>query len=127
MFSHIMIGTNDVARSKTFYDAIMQVLGYSEGVIDDKGRCMYFSPSGVLGLTKPIDGEDASHGNGMTIGFLASSPEIVDEWHRVGIENGGLTIEDAPGVRGTGDRKLYLGYLRDLDGNKICTTHFMQS
>ncbi|PKG55351.1 glyoxalase [Shewanella sp. Choline-02u-19] len=127
MFSHLMIGTNDVARSKVFYDEIMKVLGYSEGVIDEKGRCMYFSPSGVLGLTKPIDGEEASHGNGMTIGFLADSPEVVDEWHRVGMANGGIAIEEPPGVRGAGERKLYLAYLRDLDGNKICTTHFLPS
>jgi len=127
MFSHMMIGTNDVVRSKAFYDAIMKVLGYSEGVIDEKGRCMYFSPSGVLGLTKPIDGQEASHGNGMTIGFLAKSPEVVNEWHSIGIENGGISIEEPPGVRGTGQRKLYLAYLRDPDGNKICTTCFLPS
>ncbi len=125
MFSHMMIGTNDVARSKKFYDAIMKVLGYNEGIMDEKGRCMYLSPSGVLGLTKPIDGEDASHGNGMTIGFLADSPEVVNKWHRIGIENGGAAIEEPPGVRSTGMRRLYLAYLRDPDGNKICTTHFL--
>lgn len=127
MFSHIMIGSNDVARSKVFYDAIMKVLNYNAGVIDEKGRCMYFSPTGVLGLTKPIDGKEASYGNGMTIGFLAESPEIVNEWHRVGLANGGVAIERPPGVRGTGDRQLYLAYLRDPDGNKICTTHFLPS
>ncbi|TKF24668.1 VOC family protein [Vibrio genomosp. F6] len=127
MFSHMMLGTNDVARSKKFYDAIMKVLGYSEGIIDEKGRCMYFSPSGVLGLTKPIDGEVASHGNGMTVGFLADSPEIINEWHRIGIESGGIAIEEPPGVRGSGSRRLYLAYLRDPDGNKICTTHFLPS
>jgi catechol 2,3-dioxygenase-like lactoylglutathione lyase family enzyme len=127
MFSHMMLGTNDVARSKKFYDAIMKVLGYSEGIIDEKGRCMYFSPSGVLGLTKPIDGEVASHGNGMTVGFLADSPETINEWHRIGIESGGVAIEEPPGVRGSGSRRLYLAYLRDPDGNKICTTHFLPS
>lgn len=127
MFSHMMIGTNNVTRSKKFYDTIMKVLGYSEGIIDDKGRCMYLSPTGVLGLTKPIDGEVASHGNGMTIGFLADSPDIVNEWHRVGLENGGIAIEQPPGVRGAGERRLYMAYLRDPDGNKICTTHFLPS
>ncbi|WP_163134895.1 VOC family protein [Agarivorans sp. Alg241-V36] len=125
MFSHVMIGTNDLSRSQAFYDEIMQVLGYKKGVMDAKGRCMYVTASGVLGLTKPIDGEAASIGNGMTVGFLASSPELVNEWHRVGLENGGTAIEEPPGVRGQPPRELYLAYLRDPDGNKICATHFV--
>ncbi|WP_406608698.1 VOC family protein [Agarivorans sp. JK6] len=125
MFSHVMIGTNDLARSKAFYDQIMQVLGYNEGVMDAKGRCMYATASGVLGLTKPINGEDATNGNGMTVGFLASNPEMVDTWHAVGLANGGTAIEEPPGIRGTAPRKLYMAYLRDPDGNKICATHFM--
>ncbi|MDO6765342.1 VOC family protein [Agarivorans sp. 1_MG-2023] len=125
MFSHVMIGTNDLTRSKAFYDEIMLVLGYNKGVIDPKGRCMYATASGVLGLTKPIDGEAASIGNGMTVGFIASSPEIINEWHRVGIAHGGTAIEEPPGVRGKAPRQLYLAYLRDPDGNKICATHFI--
>jgi catechol 2,3-dioxygenase-like lactoylglutathione lyase family enzyme len=125
MFSHVMLGTDNVEESKAFYDSIMQVLGYGEGVIDGKGRCFYLSESGVLGLTKPINGEKSSYGNGMTIGFTVSSPELVDAWHEVGIVNGGTTCENPPGVRGAGDRKLYLAYLRDPSGNKICATHFM--
>ncbi|MFA0567886.1 VOC family protein [Vibrio gallaecicus] len=127
MFSHVMLGTDNVAQAKVFYDSIMKVLGYNEGVIDEKGRCMYFTPTGVLGLTKPIDGEQATHGNGMTIGFLANSPEVVNEWHRTGVDSGGTAIEGAPGVRDAGERKLYMAYLRDFDGNKICTTHFMSA
>lgn len=125
MFSHVMIGSNDIAASKRFYDAIMQVLGYGEGVMDARGRCMYLSQSGVLGLTKPIDGEPASHGNGMTVGFTVSSPELVDQWHAIGLESGGVACEEPPGVRGSGQRRLYLAYLRDPSGNKICATHFI--
>lgn len=125
MFSHVMLGTDDIAKSKTFYDAIMQVLGYGEGVIDEKGRCMYFSSTGVLGITNPINGEEASHGNGMTIGLRVESPELVDKWHQVGLDHGGSVCEEPPGVRGTGPRKLYLGYLRDPSGNKLCATHIM--
>lgn len=125
MFSHVMIGSNDIAASKRFYDAIMQVLGYNEGVMDARGRCMYMSPTGVLGITKPINGEPASHGNGMTIGLVVTSPELVDEWHAVGLKNGGVACEEPPGVRGTGQRQLYLAYLRDPSGNKICATHFI--
>jgi catechol 2,3-dioxygenase-like lactoylglutathione lyase family enzyme len=124
MFSHIMLGANDIQTSKAFYDAILGVLGYKPGVIDEKGRCFYRSKTGVFAISKPIDGNPACHGNGSTIGFLAASPEEVDRWHAAGIANGGTTCEDPPGVR-AGATKLYLAYLRDPAGNKICALHRM--
>jgi len=123
MFSHIMIGANDIQASKKFYDAILGALGHAEGVIDEKGRCFYFTDSGIFALTKPIDGESATHGNGTTIGFAAATPELADAWHEAGINNGGTSCEDAPGVREGAQFKLYLAYLRDPDGNKICALH----
>ncbi|WP_165313914.1 VOC family protein [Vibrio ziniensis] len=126
MFSHIMVGSDDIEKSKAFYDAILKVLGYPEGVIDSKGRCMYINSHGVLGVTKPINGESATHGNGMTIGFKVATPELVDAWHTAGIENGGTTCEDPPGVRASAERKLYLAYLRDPFGNKLCAAHYLQ-
>ncbi len=125
MFSHVMLGSDDVELSKKFYDALMKVLGHKEGIIDDKGRCIYLTDTGVFALTKPINGESATHGNGMTIGFAATSPEVVDAWHAAGVANGGTSIENPPGVRQSGTRSLYLAYLRDPHGNKICATHFM--
>ena len=120
MFSHIMIGANDVQQSKTFYDAILAEMGHKPGVIDEHGRCFYFTKSGVFALSKPIDGEPACNGNGSTIGFAASEPAIADAWHAAGLANGGTACEDPPGEReGTGG-KLYLAYLRDPSGNKIC-------
>ncbi|CAG9296970.1 VOC family protein [Celerinatantimonas diazotrophica] len=127
MFSHIMVGANDLEKSRQFYDAIMKVLGYSAGVLDHNGRYMYMGSESVLGITKPINGEPATHGNGMTIGFKVSSPELVDAWHAAGVANGGVTCENPPGLRVNGDRKLYLAYLRDPAGNKICATHIVQS
>lgn len=123
MFSHIMIGANDIQASKAFYDATFAELGYKPGVMDEKGRCFYFTDSGVFALTKPIDGEAASHGNGSTIGFSAVSPEQADAWHATGLKHGGVACEDAPGVRAGTIGKLYLAYLRDPSGNKICTLH----
>ena len=121
MFSHIMIGANDLEASKKFYDAVLGALGHKPGTMDPKGRCFYRTATGVFALTKPIDGEPATHGNGSTIGFAASSPEAADAWHAAGIANGGTTCEDPPGVReGSG---LYLAYLRDPSGNKICALH----
>jgi catechol 2,3-dioxygenase-like lactoylglutathione lyase family enzyme len=118
MFSHIMIGANNIAEAKSFYDAVLGELGCAPGVIDPKGRCFYFTETGVLGLSVPINGEPACHGNGSTIGFNVTSTEQGDAWHAAGIANGGITCEDPPGVRADAD--IYLAYLRDPSGNKIC-------
>ena len=125
MFSHIMLGANDVAESKTFYDAILATMGHEPGAIDDKGRCFYFTKTGVFALSKPIDDAPASHGNGSTIGFAAETPEIADAWYAAGIANGGTSCEEPPGVREGSIGKLYLAYLRDPSGNKICALHRM--
>lgn len=123
MFSHVMLGANDIQESKTFYDAVLGALGYEPGTIDEKGRCFYFTKHGVFAISKPIDGEPACHGNGSTIGFAAKSPELADAWHAAGLANGGTACENPPGVREGTLGKLYLAYLRDPSGNKICALH----
>ena len=121
VYSHIMLGADDVAAAKTFYDAVLGTLGHPEGTMDDQGRCFWFTPSGIFSVTPPIDSQPASGGNGSTVGFAADSPEAADAWHQAGLDNGGVSIEDPPGVReGSG---LYLAYLRDPSGNKICALH----
>ena len=125
MFSHIMVGANDVQESKVFYDAVLGALGYAPGVIDEKGRCFYFTDSGLFAITKPINGEPACHGNGSTIGFSATSSAAADAWHAAGLANGGAACEDPPGVRESPIGDLYLGYLRDPSGNKLCVMHRM--
>jgi catechol 2,3-dioxygenase-like lactoylglutathione lyase family enzyme len=125
MFSHVMVGANDVEQSKTFYDAVLGALGYEPGVYDDKGRVFYFTDSGIFAITKPIDGGAATAGNGTTIGFAVPDPETGDAWHAAGVANGGTSCEDPPGVREGGIGKLYLAYLRDPSGNKICALHRM--
>ena len=126
MFSHVMLGANDVQESRKFYDAVLGALEYKPGVMDDKGRCFYYTKSGVFALSKPIDGKPACHGNGSTLGFSVRTPEGVDAWHAAGLSNGGTTCEDPPGIRqgpeGSGIN-LYLAYLRDPSGNKICALH----
>ena len=125
MFSHIMIGANDIQASKKFYDAVMGTLGISPGMTDDKGRVFYRSKTGVFGITKPINGVAACAANGGTIGFAADSPEVADAWHAAGVANGGSACEDPPGVREGKMGKLYLAYLRDPAGNKICAVKRM--
>lgn len=123
MFSHIMLGANDVEKSKAFYDATLGALGYEPGVLDEKGRCFYRTRTGIFGITRPINGEPACHGNGSTIGFNADSKEAADAWHAAGLANCGSTCEDPPGIRTGRAGSLYLAYLRDPDGNKLCALY----
>ena len=125
MFSHIMVGASDINESKVFYDAILGALGHEPGVIDEKGRCFYFTKLGVFSISKPIDGEPVSHGNGSTIGFAAESGAMADAWHAAGLANGGTAIEEPPGPREGSIGKIYLAYLLDPAGNKICALHSM--
>jgi catechol 2,3-dioxygenase-like lactoylglutathione lyase family enzyme len=125
MFSHVMLGADDLAAAKTFYDATLGALGVSPGFTDDHGRVVYAAPTGILMLTKPIDGKPARCANGGTIGFLASSPEAADAWHAAGIATGGTTCEDPPGPRDASAGRYYLAYLRDPSGNKLCALHNM--
>lgn len=121
MFSHIVIGANDIAQSKAFYDATLGALGVAAGEIDERGRVIYKHDGGRFIVTKPLDGEPATHANGGTIGFLAPSTEAADAWHAAGVAHGGTAIQDPPGIRNaTEGRVVYLAYLRDPAGNKLC-------
>jgi catechol 2,3-dioxygenase-like lactoylglutathione lyase family enzyme len=124
MFSHIMIGTNDVDRAKAFYDGLLGTLGVPAGWVDGH-RVFWRTPSGVFSVSKPINGEPASVGNGSTFGFECQSVEQVEAFHDAGIRLGGSTCEEAPGIREGAVGNLYLAYLRDPDGNKICALHRM--
>ncbi len=123
MFSHVFVGSNDIDASKKFYDAVLGALGVPEGKIDPKGRIFYRTKTGLFGVTKPIDGNNACHANGGTIGFACDSPEMVKAFHDAGVASGGKSIEDPPGWRENGAVRLYLSYLRDPAGNKICAMH----
>jgi catechol 2,3-dioxygenase-like lactoylglutathione lyase family enzyme len=120
----MMVGSNDLARSKTFYDATFGALGGKPGITDEKGRLVYMHGGGIYIVTKPINGEPATAGNGCTIG-IAMEPAQADAWHAAGVAHGGTAVEDPPGVRESGMGKLYLAYLRDPDGNKLCALHRM--
>ncbi len=124
MFSHVMIGTNDLEKAKSFYDALLGTLGIPPGRVD-RHRIFYMTKAGVFSVSKPIDGKPATPANGGTIGFAAATTDQADAWHAAGIANGGKSIEDPPGVREGAAGKLYIAYLRDPDGNKICALHRM--
>ena len=122
MFSHVMLGVNDLEVSRKFYDALLGTLGIGPGVAN-KQRYFYRSATGTFSISIPIDGAPATHGNGSTTGFLVQSPEQGDAFHAAGVANGGTTCEDPPGYREGPTGKIYLAYLRDPDGNKICALH----
>ena len=123
MFSHVMVGSNDIDASKKFYDAIFTATGGREGRVDPKGRIVYLNKGSIFLVTPPIDGQPATHGNGTTIGFAVDGPEQAQAWEQAGVANGGTAIEDPPGVRSGMGVNLYLAYLRDSSGNKLCALH----
>lgn len=124
MFSHIMVGSNDVERSQIFYDALFSAIGSKPGRRDEKG-VNYLHNGALFMVRPPLNGGEATHGNGSTIGFTIDSPEEVNAWHEAGVHSGGTSCEDPPGVRQGTFGPLYLAYLRDPDGNKLCGLHRM--
>jgi catechol 2,3-dioxygenase-like lactoylglutathione lyase family enzyme len=120
MFSHVMVGVNDLEAARKFYDAVLSTLGTTPGILNQGTRYFYRSPAGSFSITKPLDGKPATPANGGTVGFLAKSSEEVIAFHEAGLANGGTTCEDPPGFREGGAGKMFIAYLRDPDGNKIC-------
>lgn len=120
MFTHVMVGSNDIEASKVFYDALFAALGGRPALRDDKGRLIYMHGGAMFMVTQPIDGQPACHANGGTIGFAMASAEQADAWHAAGVAAGGTSCEDPPGVRDSAVGPLYLAYLRDPAGNKLC-------
>jgi catechol 2,3-dioxygenase-like lactoylglutathione lyase family enzyme len=127
MFSHIMIGSNDIERSKTFYDAVLATLGVGEPFRNTSPsghtRLFYRHEGNSFCVTEPINGEAATCANGGTIGFKCNSPEQVKTFHDVALAHGGATSEEPPGLREGSMGALHLAYVRDPDGNKLCALH----
>jgi catechol 2,3-dioxygenase-like lactoylglutathione lyase family enzyme len=127
MLNHIMIGSNDIERSKRFYDAVLGTLGAGEPIrnIASTGhiRLFYRHDGSSFCLTQPINGEPATVANGSTIGFKCSSPEQLQAFHDAAVANGGTSIEEPPGLRQGAAGAMYLAYVRDPDGHKLCAIH----
>jgi catechol 2,3-dioxygenase-like lactoylglutathione lyase family enzyme len=127
MFSHVMVGSNDVDRSKRFYDAVLGVLGAAQPLRNENAtgqvRLFYRHDGGTFCISEPIDGDAATCANGGTIGFKCDSPEQVRRFHDTAVAHGGVSIEEPPGLREGQLGALYLAYVRDPDGNKLCALH----
>ncbi len=121
MIGYVMVGTNDLDQSIRFYDELLEVLDLERTEKDEV--CAGYSQKNSNGkiefyVTKPFNKEKATVGNGSQISFQASSRELVDKFHDVGIKLGGAS-EGSGGERPEGSG-VYYSYIRDLDGNKIC-------
>jgi catechol 2,3-dioxygenase-like lactoylglutathione lyase family enzyme len=118
MFTHVMVGSNDLPASQRFYDATFAALGITPAFANDT-RAFYRSATGAFGVVKPLDGAPACHANGGTIGLAAADKGQVDAWHAAGVASGG-SDEGAPGPRPNAPGNAYGAYLRDPAGNKLC-------
>lgn len=127
MFSHVMVGTNDIERSKRFYDAVLAVLGAGEPIRNRNAtgqtRLFYRHEGSSFCVSEPINGEPATCANGATIGFKCSSADQVKQFHDTAVAHGGTSIEEPPGLREGKLGAMYLAYVRDPDGHKLCAMH----
>ena len=120
-----MVGSNDIERSKRFYNAVLGMLGVDEAMINVASsghtRLFYRNEGGTnFIVTQPINDEPATVANGSTVAFSCNSPEQVQEFHDVAVANGGTSIEASPGPRESAMGMIHLAYVRDPDGNKLC-------
>jgi len=120
MFSHLTIGSNDIARARVFYDAVLGALGHERfDDYEDYASAYGKAQDTTVWVTSPLDGEPATAGNGMTVGFLAVDRGSVDAFYAAAMANGG-TDEGKPGLRPQYHESYYGAYVRDPDGNKLC-------
>ena len=127
MLSHVMVGSNDIERSRRFYDAVLGTLGAGEPFrhVNDTGhvRLFYRHDGHSFCVSEPIDDQPATPANGATIGFKCDSPDQVRSFHDVAVAHGGTSIEQPPGPRTGSMGTIHLSYIRDPDGNKLCAIH----
>ena len=116
MIGYITLGTNDLARAAGFYDELLAELGAGRALQEDN-FVTWISEEGspMLGLIKPFDDQSATVGNGVMVALSAESRDQVDTVYRKALALGAAD-EGAPGARRDG---FYVGYFRDLDGNKL--------
>ena len=127
MLNHVMIGSNDIDRTRNFYNSVLSVLGAGDAMehVNETGqtRLFYIHDGSTFSISEPVNGEPVSIANGSTIGFVCDSPEQVKEFHDIAVANGGISVEDPPGPRDGTMGLMHLCYFLDPDGHKICGIH----
>lgn len=121
IFTHVVIGTNDVARARTFYDSVLGTLGIKR-VMNLDSASLWGTEGPEFMVTKPGNGLPATYANGGTISFAAPSRAAVHQFHEAALANGARD-EGAPGPRSF-TPTAYAAYIRDPDGNKLCAYCF---
>ena len=127
MLNHVMLGSNDIEKTKKFYNSVLSVLGAGDAMehVNETGqtRLFYIHDGSTFSISEPVNGEPVSIANGSTIGFVCDSPEQVKEFHDIAVANGGISVEDPPGPRDGTMGLMHLCYFLDPDGHKICGIH----
>ncbi len=127
MLNHVMIGSNDIEKTRNFYNSVLSVLGAGDAMehVNETGqtRLFYIHDGSTFSISEPVNGEPVSIANGSTIGFVCDSPEQVKEFHDIAVANGGISVEDPPGPRDGTMGLMHLCYFLDPDGHKICGIH----
>lgn len=127
MLSHVMVGSNDIERSKRFYDAVLGVLGAGEPLRNTAAtghvRLFYRHGGSTFCVSQPINDQPATSANGATLGFKCDSPEQVQQFHDAAVAHGGTSAEEVPGLRSGALGQMHLAYMRDPDGHKLCAMH----
>lgn len=120
--SHVSIGTNDLARAVTFYDAVLAPLGLKR-VLEVSDAVAYGRNFAEFWVVRPLDDKPATTGNGTHFGFAATSTQAVDAFHQAAIV-AGARDEGAPGPRAEYGQPYYGCFVRDPDGHKIEATYW---
>jgi predicted lactoylglutathione lyase len=116
MIGYVTLGTNDLQRAASFYDALLGELGAKRAMEMETFIAWATAPNTpMISVIKPFDGKPATVGNGVMAAIMVDSKEKVQALHKKALALGGKD-EGAPGPRGDG---FYAGYFRDLDGNKL--------
>lgn len=118
MIGYVTLGTNDLARATDFYESVFSMIG-AKRMFDTENAVVWYTEPGkaMVGVIKPFNKQSATGGNGTMVALLVDSPAQVDALHKQALAMG-ATDEGAPGTRG-GNSGFYIGYFRDLDGNKL--------
>jgi len=118
MVGYVTIGTKDMERALTFYDALLAEVGAKQLFGMDRIKFYGTGPgAAMLAVCIPYDEKPHERGNGWMIAIPGGSKEGVDKLHARALELG-ATDEGAPGDRIP--NLFYGAYVRDLDGNKLC-------
>ncbi|RXT50442.1 glyoxalase [Bosea sp. Tri-44] len=117
MIHHVSVGTNDLPRSRAFYDAVLAVLGLR--LLNGSAESADYGVGAFLfSVETPVDGKAATAGNRVHLAFAAGRRAMVDQFYQTALVHGGRDA-GAPGLRPRYDANFYGAFVLDPDGNKI--------